>query len=179
MGGWRNTRRRYGTLPRALHWVMAALVLAALVFIETRGYFPRGSYLRRVFREWHQQATLIAFVLAWLRLGLRMLSPAPDIVPSPPTWQCLASFAMHALFYVLLIVLPILGVMMVQLDGRSVALLGITLPHWMPHDRALSLGVERVHALFGEIFIGGVALHAAAGLWHHLVQRDNTLQRML
>ena len=38
---------------------------------------------------------------------------------------------------------------------------------------------EKLHGLFGLILIVVLALHVAAALKHHLIDRDDTLRRML
>ena len=176
---WNNTTERYGAAPRLLHWLIALLVIGALILIETRGYAPRGSALRRAMREWHQQVALAAFVLLWLRLYFRSRNRPPAIVPPPPRWQHQIAGALHALFYVLLIVLPILGIMIVQSDNRTVALLGLELPRFIVPDRDLTHQLERIHRWIGNVMIGAIGLHVAAALWHQFVVRDNTLRRML
>ncbi len=174
-----NTAERYGSGPRLLHWLIAALVIGALILIQTRGWWPRGSALRRGFREWHQQAALVAFALVWLRLAVRLVNQPPLILPPQPPWQERASKALHVLFYVLLIGLPVIGMVMVQLDGRTVSLFGLALPQWFAPDKNLTHQFERVHTWLGNVMIGAITLHVAAALWHHYVRRDNALRRML
>ncbi len=176
---WNNTAERFGLGPRLLHWLIAALVIVALVFIETREYAPRGSALRGNLRVWHQQVALVAFILMWLRIALRLRNVPPPITPAPPQWQHQASQVLHAVFYLLLIVLPVLGMVMVQTDGRSVSLFGATLPTFLAPDKALTHRLEDVHGFLGDVMIGAIALHVAAVLWHQFMVRDNTLRRML
>jgi cytochrome b561 len=176
---WNNTSERYGAGPRLLHWLIAVLVIAALIFIETRGYAPRGSALRRGLRDWHQQAALVVFLLVWVRIAFRMRNTPPAVVPAPPLWLERASTLLHGVFYVLLIALPVLGIVMVQTDGRAVSLLGAELPRFMAADKALTHTLEDVHTFLGDVMIAAIVLHVSASLWHHLVQRDNTLRRML
>ena len=42
----RNSPHSFGWPARWLHWLTAAAVIAALVFIETKDWFPRGSATR-------------------------------------------------------------------------------------------------------------------------------------
>jgi cytochrome b561 len=176
---WNNTSDRYGAGPRLLHWAIAVLVIVALVFIETRGYAPRGSALRRGLRDWHQQAGLVAFILLWLRVVFRLRNTPPDIVPPLPEWQRRAGALLHGLFYALLIALPVLGIVMVQTDERTVSLFGAELPRFIAPDKALTRTLEDVHGFLGDVMIAAIVAHVSAALWHHFVQRDNTLRRML
>jgi cytochrome b561 len=176
---WHNTAERFGLGPRLLHWMIAILVIVALVFIETRGYAPKGSALRSNLRVWHQQVALVAFILVWWRLALRLRNTPPPIRPAPPAWQHQISSVVHALFYVLLFVLPLLGIVMVQTDGRVVSLAGLSLPKFMATDKDLTHQLENIHAFLGDVMIGAIVLHVVAVLWHQFVVRDNTLRRMV
>lgn len=176
---WNTTPDRYGTGPRLLHWLIALLVITALVFIETRGWAPRGSAQRRNLREWHQQAALMAFVLVWLRIVFRLRNRPPRIEPAPPAWQERLAHALHLVFYVLLVTLPLLGMATVQAQGRPVSLFGATLPVVIASNKALGGTLANVHGLLGDVIIGAIVLHIVATLWHQFVLRDNTLRRMV
>jgi cytochrome b561 len=134
--------------------------------------------VRLALRDWHAQAGLVVLVLVWLRLAWRMAGRAPAIAPRPPAWQRAASRAVAASFYVLMIALPILGIVMTQADGKTVSLLGLTLPPVVPVDKAWAHGVEDVHEWLGNAMMVLIGVHVAATLYHAIVLRDDTLARM-
>jgi superoxide oxidase len=174
----RNTSTEFGTLARALHWSMAALIIVSLAFIEFRGVFPRGNYFRGALRDWHMQIGLVVFALVWVRLYWRFANPLPAIVPPIPSWQRVLSHTVEWTFYFLMIMLPVLGVASVQAEDRTVALLGMQLPTFVGVDKAWSHKVEDIHGWLGTIMMWLIGLHVAAALFHQFVRRDNTLQRM-
>jgi cytochrome b561 len=174
----RNTSTEFGTLARALHWGMAALILVSLAFIEFRGWFPRGSYLRGALRDWHSQIGIVVFALVWFRLYWRFANAIPAIVPPPPAWQRTASHAVEWSFYFLMILLPILGAASLQAAGRPVALLGMTLPAFVGVDKEWAHKVEDLHGWLGTLMMWLIGLHVAAALFHRFVRHDNTLARM-
>jgi len=61
-----------------------------------------------------------------------------------------------------------------------VTLFGVTLLPALfgPGNRALGHQLEDIHGTIGTIFYYVIGLHILAGLWHHFVRRDDTLQRM-
>lgn len=174
----RNTPTAFGTVARTFHWAMAALILVSLAFIEFRGWFPRGNYFRGALRDWHSQIGLVIFALVWLRLFWRMRNIVPPVVPPLPAWQRTAAHVVEWTFYFLMILLPILGIAMMQADGKPVALLGMTLPTFVGVDKDWAHRVEDIHETLGNVMLALIGVHVAATLFHRFVRRDNTLARM-
>jgi cytochrome b561 len=174
----RNSSRTFGAVARALHWTMALLILAGLAFIELRGWAPRGSALRSGLRDWHSQAGLVVFILAWFRLTWKFTNPKPLIVPPPGAWQRRAAHAVEWTFYALMLTMPVLGIVMMQADGKAVSLFGVSLPTLVALDKPWAHTLEGIHEWLGNAMIALVAAHVGATLWHTFLRRDNTLARM-
>ena len=175
----RNTETHYGALVRLFHWGMAALIIVGLVGVETHDWFPKGSDLRGLLMNVHFQCGLLVFVLIWLRIGVVFSDRVPPIRPSPPPLQHVMAKLVHLAFYAAMIALPVLGVVMIQSGGHDVSLLGMQLPTFVGKDKDFSKLLREVHETIGNIVIGLIVLHAAAAVWHHRRQHDNTLLRML
>jgi superoxide oxidase len=174
----RNTPQSFGSVARALHWAMALLILTGLALIELRGWVPRGSALRSGLRDWHSQIGLVVFVLVWLRLTWKLANKEPSIVPPPAVWQRRAARGVEWSFYVLMLTLPMLGIVMMQADGKTVSLLGVSLSPMVAVDKPWAHQLERIHEWLGNAMIGLIAAHVGATLWHTFLRRDNTLARM-
>jgi cytochrome b561 len=174
----RNSQDRFGLPARWLHWGMAALILASLALVELAEVAPRGSGLRAAMRDWHAQAGLLVFAMVWFRLAWRLANVVPAIVPPLATWQRRAAHAVEWTFYALMVVLPVLGVIMMQADGKPVALFGMPLPVVVGADKGLAHRVEDVHEWLGNAMMALIGMHVLATLWHGVVLRDNTLARM-
>jgi len=174
----RNSPTTFGTVARAFHWSMALLVLASLAMIELRGWAPRGSVLRGALRDWHSQAGLIVFALVGFRLAWRLANVEPGIVPPLAAWQRRMAHAVEWTFYALMVVLPVLGIVMMQYDGKPVSLFGASLPPMVAVDKVQAHRLEDIHEWLGNAMMVLIAAHVGAALWHRFVQRDNTLARM-
>ncbi|MGH8116877.1 MAG: cytochrome b/b6 domain-containing protein [Rhodanobacteraceae bacterium] len=57
--------------------------------------------------------------------------------------------------------------------------LGSPFPHAAHPNRQFANMLEGIHENFGNLLMYLAALHAAAALIHHFVQRDDVLRRML
>lgn len=174
----RNTTTSFGVVARAFHWGMALLIVGAIALIELTELAPKGSALRRGMRDWHAQAGLVVLALVWFRLAWKLGNPEPAIVPAPAAWQRRAAHTVEWTFYALMVALPTLGILMMQADGKPVALLGVPLPVLIGVDKALAHRLEDVHEWLGNAMMVLIGLHVAATVWHGVVLRDNTLARM-
>lgn len=175
----RNTPTHYGAVARALHWLPAALVIGGLALVEMHELFPKGSAPRVAAMAGHFQAGLLAFALVWPRLLWLIVDRPPAITPEPPALQMVIGKAVHGLLYLLLIALPVLGVVMMQANGKPVALLGMPLPLLTGEDKGFADQIKEVHELLGNAMIVLIVAHVVGALWHHIRQGDDTLLRML
>jgi cytochrome b561 len=174
----RNTAAEFGSLARFFHWVMAILIIGSLALIESADLAPRGSGLRASLRDWHAQVGLVVLALVWFRLAWRLTGTVPGIVPRPAPWQLALAHAVEWSFYALMVVLPILGIVMMQADGKTVSLLGFALPSFFAVDKAWAHRVEDIHEWLGNAMMVLIGLHVVATLFHSMALRDNTLARM-
>lgn len=169
---------RYHPLSIATHWLTLTLLVAAYALIELRDLYPKGSAPREAMKTWHYMLGLTVFALVFLRLALRLLFRAPPIAPLPPAWQLRLAAAMHVTLYLFLIVMPLLGWLTLSAKGQVVPYFGFELPHLLAPDKPLGRKLEDIHETIGNIGYFLIGLHAAAGLFHHYLTRDDTLQRM-
>jgi cytochrome b561 len=171
---------RFSGWSIALHWLMAALLVATAATMELRGMYPKGSDARDLLKTAHYTLGVAVFALVWLRLLARALQVTPPITPTPPAWQAMMGRAMHVALYALMIGLPLLGWLTLSAKGAPIALLGgLQLPSILAENRDTSRWLKELHEAGATAGYALVALHAAAALLHHYVVRDNTLLRML
>lgn len=174
-------RVRYPAALRALHWLMALLVLAVYLLIEQRGLFPRGSGGRAAMMQGHFWVGLLILLLALWRLALRTRSTTPPITPALPAWQAVPSKLLHLALYAFLVAMPLLGLATAWSDGKvlEIPFTGVAVPALLPENESLAHTLEELHETIGELFYWVIGAHVLAALWHHLVRRDDTLRRML
>ena len=137
----------------------------------------------------HRSLGMTILLLSLLRLGWRLTHKPPPLPPAMPGWEKLAARVSHAGFYVLLLVIPLVGWLIVSsspfADSVQTYLFGVV--HW-PHlpffdgvaDRkALSHNFAEVHEYLGFAMIGLIGLHVLAALKHHFVDDDSVLGHMI
>ena len=171
--------QRYGAVAQAFHWLTAALVLAAFL------YGPGGSEQRvysaaRDFdRQLHETLGVTVLAVVLLRLLWRAFDTHPD-PPDVPRWMGVASKAVQALLYALLLALPVTAVTGAWLEGHPLTLLaGVRIAPALAESHDLGRTIASVHGWLGDAVMWVAGLHAAAALYHHFVRRDGVLRSML
>lgn len=177
-----NRPQSYGFVAIVLHWGMAALLLMLVVMgvymvrMPDVGFDQRKITLILV----HKALGLIALAVVLLRLGWRVGNILPALVAGLPMWQQVAARFVHLALYGLMLALPLTGWWMSSAGGYPVTFFGwFELPDIGPYNEYWFHASIAIHRWLGYALVAVVALHAAAALRHHWVQRDDTLRRML
>ncbi|MCB1704200.1 MAG: cytochrome b [Halioglobus sp.] len=176
---WKNSSDRYGSLSIGLHWLMFLLIVAVYACIELREFYPKGSDPREALKTWHFMLGLSVLALVSLRLLLRLLQSSPVISPPPAVWQQRVATVMHWLLYALMFAMPIAGWLILSAAGKPIPFFGLELPALVAQDKDTAGWIKEIHETAGKVGYALIGLHAAAALFHHYVQRDDTLTRML
>lgn len=176
---WKNTSARYGSLSIGIHWLMLLLFVAVYGAIELRVLFEKGSDPREALKAGHFMLGLLVFVLVWARIAARLSGTTPDIQPEPAKLQQLSAKLLHLALYVLMIVMPLMGWMLLSASGKAIPFFGLQLPALIGENKELASQIKEVHELAGTAGYFLIGAHTAAALYHHYVKRDNTLTRML
>ena len=80
----RHAAARYDSLARALHWLMAGLIVLAWAVIELKGLFPRESGGRAFVTSLHVQLGLVVAVLLAVRIPWRVAHPVASADRAAP-----------------------------------------------------------------------------------------------
>ena len=70
-----HSRPGFSRLSILMHWLMLALLAAVYACIELREFYPRGSEIRDALKTWHFMLGSSVFLLVWVRLIARGVSP--------------------------------------------------------------------------------------------------------
>lgn len=176
----RSTEAGWGVLLRTFHWLIAALILIQAAIglgMVQMGVTPAKV---RVFAL-HKSIGLTILALALLRVAWRLGERRPAEPPAMPRWQRRAARAVHCALYALILAIPLSGWWFNSASNAPLAWFGLFPipsltggydPLWKP--RALL-----AHQTLFWVLVGLLVVHVGAALWHHFVQRDEVLRRML
>lgn len=158
-------RTGYSAAQIALHWIIAVLIVVQVVAHEgmetvygaTRGG-PAATESDAFMADLHVAGGIAVFLLALLRVVLRLRRGAP---PPPETEHPALRFAaraVHFLFYAIILLMPFSG---------ALAWFG---------------GVEAAAAAHRAgmlIIVALLLLHVAGALYHHFVLKTDVMRRIL
>lgn len=160
-------------LARALHWLMAVLILAMLFIGVTM--VADLSLRHPVLISLHKATGLALLVLVVLRIGVRLAVPHPPLPADLPTVQRWAARTSHLALYGLMLAMPLLGWAMLS-AGDYPRPLG--LPAIAPHNLQLYAVLRQAHGWEGYLLFATVLVHVGAALMHAWVRRDGVLRSM-
>jgi cytochrome b561 len=176
---------RFSLIQRLLHWLLALLVIPALGVGLTLGWLgfdgtkdAFGGEVTNALYTGHKTMGVLILALMTLRLVTRLTLGAPPPVPTLTGLERLASQAVHALLYLVLLAQPIVGWLATAAGGYPVQFLAWNLPGLIAKDPALSEQLFQLHGLLGWALLVLLALHIGAALMHWLVKRDGVMRRM-
>lgn len=168
---------RYGAPAIALHWLLAVLIggMAGLGwYMMTIEKQPAGPW----YFDLHKSAGLTVLALVALRVLWRLFHTPARLPASLPAWEAGLSSVTHRLLYGCMIVMPVTGLLGASYTRSGVKFFGLSLPHWKTPDHDTAELFFSIHSVTVWVLVALVAVHAAAGLKHLLVDRDAVFQRM-
>lgn len=175
----RNTKDAYGSVAKFLHWLIALLVIVMLIGGISLSYIPQGSF-RSLLVQMHKSTGVTILILMVLRLLWRWVNPYPTLPSAMNAAEKMLARAAHLLFYILLIIMPLTGIVMSMAAGYPVPFWGITTLHWnfIPVQKSLSHLMFNWHGYLAWAIGILIAIHTLAALKHHLIDKDNVLKRI-
>jgi cytochrome b561 len=165
---------------RIMHWVVAALVLGALLLGVTMVQVVHDPGERFELTQTHKSIGVAILGLALVRLCLRIRATAPVPEPAAPL-LIIAAKAVHVALYVLLLAMPLSGWLMasttpVRVPTSVFAL--FDLPYPLAPEFTTYRFAHGIHVACAISLASLIALHVAATLVHSLLWRDHTVRRM-
>ena len=170
---------RYSAPAIALHWLVAALILANLALGLYTVDMPLSPAKLRNF-SYHKWIGVTVFLLAAARLLWRLGHRPPELPLAMPPWEKRAAQLTHALLYFLFFAAPLTGWLFSSAAGFQTVYLGVLpIPDLLSKDKALADALKLAHRSINYTMAAVIVLHAAAALKHHFVDKDDVLRRML
>lgn len=170
-----DSKERYGSVSKAFHWLMAVLIIWQLLKFGDR--IAEGEHwVGQTLVPWHVSIGTLLLVLIVLRLAWvarqRHQRPAQD----PATAKLVK--AGHGLLFAGMLLMPITGVMVMLGGGYGLTAFGLEI-FAESEEIAWAASLGSLHSPLVWALTALVLGHIGIALFHHFVQRDDTLKRML
>ncbi len=192
----RERAQHYTATAIVLHWAIALAIICNILlgWWMHRAIDAPDTQARAIAAfQMHKSIGLTILALSAVRLGWRLLNPPPPLSDAMPAWERFGAKATHWAFYLLLVAIPLSGWLYVSTGWRGEVPLNVPtlwfglveVPHLFglnekaPGMReALSGGLLETHELLVWATVALLALHVAAALKHHFVNRDAVFAQM-
>ena len=163
-----------------IHWITVVVVFSlfglGLWMVELNYY---SEWYRKA-PDLHKSIGILLLILTLIRIIWLRLKGKPTPLTEQNNRDHVIALIAHKILYVLLFSVMIFGYLISTADGRAIEVFGL---FQIP---AIVFGIDKQEDIAGVIhlwlaitLISLVALHAAAALKHHFINKDRTLKRML
>jgi cytochrome b561 len=169
----------YTPAAKGLHWLTVLLLTVQFTTAYLLPHIGRNTPPSDVI-DLHLSLGVVIMAVMAARLVSRLLSPpVAEAADARPAERLLAKLT-HALFYLILLIGPVLGWASASAHRLPVSLFGlIPLPALAAPGAGWANAAGDIHGTAMWVLLGLIGLHVAGALYHHLLRRDGTLLRML
>ncbi|MFC7049135.1 cytochrome b [Emcibacter nanhaiensis] len=179
----RNTETTYGSVARALHWIMAILIIGMWVLGLYMHELPRETPEQMQYKfglyDIHKAFGMLALLFILFRMYWRMTNPIPVFPESMQKWEKMLAHAVHGLLMLLMLLFPVSGYLGSAAGGHSVPFFGLfEFPLILSKNEGLAEVFGEIHEICAWTIFFAFILHVVAALYHHFVKKDDILLRM-
>ena len=175
----RNTTRSWGSLSKALHWLIVLLIISQWVIMQRAEALPLGNAKLQAI-GFHKSFGMTILALAIIRLVWRWMNPVPSLAGKTQPWERVFATLSHFLLYALIFALPLSGWLMSSARGFAVSWFGqFTFPDLVAKNDALYRQLQDLHHLLFAALVVVALVHIAGALKHHFIDKNDVLKRML
>jgi cytochrome b561 len=175
----RNTYKTFGSIAKGIHWIMVLGFIALYVIGYYMTSLPLGPEMFEKIGI-HKSIGFIVLVLAVLRLAWRLINPTPDLPDEMPPMERLGAHLSHIALYAVMIVMPLSGWAMSSAANFPISVFGwFTLPSIMAPSKPAVEFLKEFHEVMAVCILVLLAVHVAAALKHHFINKDDVLTRIL
>jgi cytochrome b561 len=175
----RNSTRTWGSLSKALHWIIVLLIINQWVIGMRADSLPVGLAKLQAL-AWHKSFGITILMLAVLRLVWRWMNPVPDLTAETRPWERVLARISHVLLYGLIFALPLTGWLMSSAKNFPVSWFSLfQLPDLVAPSEQLFRQMLSLHHILFAVLVVVALLHIAGALKHHFIDRNDVLKRML
>lgn len=173
-----NQKTAFDGVAKSLHWIMAVLIILALVFGTILEDMPLKERLFNLM--FHSGVGIIILGFAVYRIYWRRNNPPPALPETMSPGLAKASVWNTRLLYGLMVFMPIAGILQAATytEGSIYPFGLFNLTALLPSSEGAMRVFHIAHGLGGKLMILSLLIHIGAAFKHLLVDKDDVFQRM-
>lgn len=175
----KNSTEKYGLITILIHWLSAVVVLGlfilGLIMVDL-GYYDKGY---KLYPFIHKSIGILLLMVTIIRIAWLLISRPPKALPQAKALHIIA-LVTHKMIYLSLLVILCSGYLIATADARAISVFDwFSVPAlFAPFANQADIA-GKVHLIAAWLLITLVVLHILGALKHHILDKDNTLTRML
>lgn len=169
----------FGLISIINHWFVGLTFLGVLCLGFYLDFAGDGRGVRGPWMGVHQAAGSFVLIWATWRLCWRLTQGFPKDIVHMPLWQELSAKLAHWILLFSTIAMPVSGILLSLYSERSVNFFGLFILPAQPENELVSRFAYIVHGGLAYIVSATILMHVGAVFKHHLLDKDDTLIRML
>jgi cytochrome b561 len=160
----------------AFHWAMFALVVIVGVLGLLHDSWPKKTQAYWI--NVHALMGIFLWLVLLARFGYRLRHSPPALPSEIGAFSRRLSGPMHLALYLLMFLVPIIGVVTFICHGRALHLGLFDLNFGVQKNRAIFEATEDIHGYLAYALFALASVHAVSALWHHFALHDGVLARI-
>lgn len=170
----------YGRSSIILHWLVAMGLLGMIACGIWLAYLESGPD-KTAYVQIHKSFGVLVGAAAMHRIAWRIKAGVPAHTNAHNRWERLAAHYVQLCLLCFSLALPLSGIAKSITYARPVQVFGYPLIPKLIAEKNTALNelATLSHSVFAWCLSGLIALHIAGALKHHLIDRDDTLRRMM
>jgi len=176
--GLKNTNIEYGSLAKALHWLVAIGLFALIYLGLEQAGMERGDEKGRI-RFIHASIAAITLLLMTIRIVWRFMNDVPAHPADMPAWQRMSSSVVHWGLYLTVFAQLMAGAMVVGTGGKGIPVFGLfTIPVPVAENHDAHEWWEEIHEFVWKPVAALIIIHILAALYNHFIVKNDVVRRM-
>ncbi|WP_299688999.1 cytochrome b [uncultured Vibrio sp.] len=173
-----NSVKNYNLLARVMHWVSALTIVglfgAGLWMVDLSYY----SEWYKTAPDYHRSVGILLAGMTIIRFVWKSVTASPKV--EGKSYEVAAAKVAHGFMYLNLAVLFISGYLISTSDGRGIDVFNwFTVPSLGELFENQSDLAGTIHYYAAWVLIIMASVHALAAIKHHVIDKDDTLRKMI
>ncbi|MCJ2186157.1 cytochrome b [Novosphingobium beihaiensis] len=171
--------QHYSRVAVVLHWLIAVLIALNFAAAWIAEDMPKVQKMEIM--ATHKAIGLTILALTLVRIVWRLMHKAPPLSSALAAWEAALAKVTHGLFYFLMLFIPLTGWGMASGWGKPISWFGLFGVPPLPVGDSKVLGgiFHESHEVLATAMLALIALHVAGALKHQILDRDDTMARMV
>jgi cytochrome b561 len=174
----KNSEEKYGFVSKSIHWIIAGLFVY-LFYLALTMIGMEDSADKWAMYAQHKQFGVLVGILVLFRVLWKLSNTSLNYPQKDAIWKKRLASLTHVFLYGIMIMFPVSGYMMSMGGSHGVVFFGIEVVDIIGESKLAGEWGHTIHGVLEYATYAVVGLHVVGALYHHFIEKDNVMTRML